>query len=123
MTIYVIRYIISKQSEDTPNSDANSDARKGGIRMAKYRVTAKAKDSKCPYVKEGDRIVIEGTMVNLRETDSLCAVALGAIQYSLFMMGKAEDPRDFGRQDTYILQCPDPETRVMFEISRTRVED
>ena len=123
MTIYVIRYIISKQSEDTLNSDASSDARKGGIRMAKYRVIAKAKDSKCPYVKEGDRIVIEGTMVNLRETDSLCAVALGAIQYSLFMMGKAEDPRDFGRQDTYILQCPDPETRVMFEISRTRVED
>jgi uncharacterized repeat protein (TIGR04076 family) len=97
--------------------------RTGGTRMAKYRVIARAKDSKCPYVKEGDRIVIEGTMVNLRETDSLCAVALGAIQYSLFMMGKAEDPRDFGRENIYTLQCPDPETRVMFEISRTRLEE
>ncbi len=91
--------------------------------MAKYRVIAKAKDSKCSHVKEGDRIVIEGTMVNLKETDSLCAVALGAIQYSLFMMGKAEDPRDFGRLDVYTLQCPDPETRVLFEISRTLLED
>ena len=90
--------------------------------MLKYRVTARARDSKCPYVKEGDKMVIEGTMVNLKETDSLCAVALGAIQYSLFMMGKAKDPKDFGRQDGYTLQCPDPETRVIFEISRKIIE-
>ncbi len=63
--------------------------------MAKYKVIAKAKDSKCSHVKEGDKMVIEGTMVNLKETDSLCAVALGAIQYSLFMMGKATDPTGF----------------------------
>jgi uncharacterized repeat protein (TIGR04076 family) len=92
-------------------------------RMAKYKVIAKAKDSKCSYVKEGDQLVIEGTMVNLKETDSLCAVALGAIQYSLFIMGKANDPKDFGREDVYTLQCPDPETRVIFEISRKLVEE
>ncbi len=91
--------------------------------MGKYKVTAKAKDSKCPHVKEGDRMVILGTMVDLQETDSLCTVALGAIQYSLFMMGKAKDPRDFGRQEVYTLQCPDPETRVIFEISREWIED
>ena len=91
--------------------------------MPKYKVTALAKDSRCPHVKNGDKMVIEGTMVNLGETDSLCAVALGAIQYSLFMMGKAKKPQDFGRQDVYTLQCPDPETRVIFEISRTLVEE
>ena len=91
--------------------------------MAKYKVIATAKDSKCPFVKEGDKMVIEGTMVNLKETDSLCSVALGAIQYSLFMMGKAKDPKDFGRGDVYQLQCPDPDTRVIFEITRKLVED
>ncbi len=91
--------------------------------MAKYKVIAKAKDSQCPLVKKGDKMVIEGTMVDLKETDSLCTVALGAIQYSLFMMGKAEDPKDFGRSDVYTLQCPDPETRVIFEISRSPLED
>ena len=91
--------------------------------MKKYKVVATAKDSKCSYVKVGDKMVIEGTMVNLKETDSLCAVALSAIQYSLFMMGKAGDPRDFGREDVYTLQCPDPETRVIFEISRQAVEE
>jgi uncharacterized repeat protein (TIGR04076 family) len=96
---------------------------KGGGEMAKYKVTAKAKDSKCPHVKEGDKMVIEGTMVNLKETTSLCAVALGAIQYSLFMMGKANTPEDFGRPDVYTLQCPDPDTRVLFEISRERLEE
>ena len=91
--------------------------------MAKYKVVARAKDSKCAHEKEGDRIVMEGTMVNLKETTSLCAVALGAIQYSLYMMGKAKDPRDFGREDVYELQCPDPETRVIFEVSRKVVEE
>ncbi|MDO8957624.1 MAG: TIGR04076 family protein [Deltaproteobacteria bacterium] len=91
--------------------------------MAKYKVIARAKNSKCSHVKEGDQIVIEGTMVNLRETTSLCAVALGAIQYSLYMMGKAKDPKDFGREDVYTLQCPDPETRVIFEISREVLEN
>jgi uncharacterized repeat protein (TIGR04076 family) len=74
-------------------------------------------------VKVGDQVVLEGTMVNLRETTSLCAVALGAIQYSLFMMGKAKDPKDFGRQEVYTLQCPDPETRVIFRVSREKMEE
>lgn len=91
--------------------------------MAKYKVIARAKDTQCPLVKKGDKMVIEGTMVNLKETDSLCTVALGAIQYSLFMMGKANDPKDFGRDEVYTLQCPDPETRVIFEITRRKIED
>ena len=91
--------------------------------MPKYKVIAKAKDSRCPHVQVGDAIVIEGTMVNLQESKNVCAVALGAIQYSLFMMGKANDPKDFGRDEVYTLQCPDPETRVIFEVSRTVMED
>ncbi len=91
--------------------------------MPKFKVVAKAKDSKCPNVKVGDQIVIEGTMVNLKESKNVCAVALGAIQYSLFMMGKAKDPKDFGRDQVYTLQCPDPETRVIFEVSRRVIED
>jgi len=86
--------------------------------MAKYEVIVTAKDSKCPYVKQGDKIVIRGAMVDLQQTDSLCTVALGAINYSLYMMANADDPRSYGRDERYCLQCPDPETRVIFEISR-----
>lgn len=89
--------------------------------MPKYKVTARVKDSKCPNGKVGDQVDLEGTMVNLKETTSPCAVALGAIPYSLFMMGKAKDPKDFGREEVYTLQCPGPETRVLFEISRKKV--
>lgn len=96
---------------------------KNGGEMAKYKVIAKVQDSKCKNVKVGDKMVIEGTMVNLKETTSLCAVALGAIQYSLYMMGKAKDPKDFGREEVYTLQCPDPETRVIFAISRKKMEE
>lgn len=91
--------------------------------MPKYKVIARAKDSRCPHVQVGDSIVIEDNMINLMESKNVCAVALGAIQYSLFMMGKAEDPGDFGRNEFYTLQCPDPETRVIYEVSRTLIEE
>jgi uncharacterized repeat protein (TIGR04076 family) len=91
--------------------------------MAKYKVIAKAKDTKCPWVNVGDKIVIENNMLNLEESKNVCVVALSAIQYSLFMMGKAGDPKDFGRDHTYTLQCPDPDTRVIYEITRTVLED
>ncbi len=90
--------------------------------MVTRKVIATAVDSLCPHVKNGDKMVIKGTMVDLKESDAVCAVALGAIQYSLFIMGKADDPRSFGRADTYRLQCPDPETRVIFEISRQTLD-
>ena len=86
--------------------------------MAPYQVIAEVKDSRCPFVSVGDRMVVEGTMLNLAETTSACVVALSAIQYSLFMMGKADDPHDFGREDSYELQCPDATERVVFEIHR-----
>ena len=86
--------------------------------MAKYKVIARAKDSQCPMVKVGDQIVIENNMLNLKESKNVCVVALSAIQYSLFMMSKAKDPKDFGRDQVYTHQCPDPDTRVIYEISR-----
>ena len=91
--------------------------------MAKFKVVAKAKDSKCPMVKVGDPIVIENNMLNLKESKNVCVVALGAIQYSLFMMSKAKDPKDFGRDQVYTLQCPDPDTRVVYEICRKVMEE
>jgi uncharacterized repeat protein (TIGR04076 family) len=63
-------------------------------------------------------MVVEGTMLNMAETTNVCVVALSAIQYSLFMMGRADDPRDFGREDVYQLQCPDRAERVVFQIRR-----
>jgi uncharacterized repeat protein (TIGR04076 family) len=91
--------------------------------MAKYKVIAKAKDTKGTWVKAGDKIVIENNMLNLEESKNVCVVALSAIPYSLFMMGKAGDPKEFGRDHTYTLQCPDPDTRVIYEITRTALED
>lgn len=91
--------------------------------MAKYKVIAKAKDSLCPLIKVGDQFVIENNMLNMKESKNVCVVALSAIQYSLFMMGKAKDPKDFGRDQIYSLQCPDPDTRVIFEITRKVLEE
>jgi uncharacterized repeat protein (TIGR04076 family) len=90
--------------------------------MASYRVIAEAKESRCPFVGVGDRMVVEGTMVNMDQTTSICTVALSAIQYSLFMMGKAQDTREYGRPEVYELQCPDPNDRVVFQVSREPID-
>jgi uncharacterized repeat protein (TIGR04076 family) len=91
--------------------------------VARYKVIAEAKDSRCPFVKVGDRMVVEGTMIDLDQTTSVCTVALSAIQYSLFMMGKANDPVEYGRSEVYELQCPDPAERVIFQVSRELIRD
>lgn len=88
--------------------------------MSKYRVIVKAKESSCPHVKKGDKFVVEDNMLILNECDSVCIVALSAIQYSLYMMQKANDPKIFGREDKYCLQCPDIDSKVIFEISREK---
>ncbi len=90
--------------------------------MGKYKVIVKATDSKCPHIREGDKFVIEGTMLNFKETNALCTVALSSMNYSLYMMSHADDPKSFGRDNIYCLHCPDPEARVIFEISRERLE-
>lgn len=38
--------------------------------MRKYKVIVKAKDSECPHIKNGDKFVIEGPMINLKETNA-----------------------------------------------------
>jgi uncharacterized repeat protein (TIGR04076 family) len=86
-------------------------------------VVARAKDSRCPMVRVGDETVIENNMLNLKESKNVCVLAQSAIQYSLFMKGKAKDPKDFGRDQVYTLQCPDPDTRVIYEISRKVMEE
>jgi len=91
--------------------------------MAKYKVIARAKDSQCPMVKVGDRIVIENNMLNLNESKNVCVVALGAIQYSPVYDEQSQGPKDFGRDQVYTLQCPDPDTRVIYEITRKVMEE
>ena len=75
--------------------------------MAKYRVIVKAKESNCPHVKRGDKFVVENNMLVLDQCDNVCVVALSTIQYSLYMMQKVDDPKIFGRDEVYCLQCPD----------------
>ena len=87
-----------------------------------YRVTARVVESKCAHVKVGHKIVIEGPLVNLKETDSLCATALASMNHALYMMKKTSNPREFGRADAFRLRCPDAEDGVTFEITRELID-
>jgi uncharacterized repeat protein (TIGR04076 family) len=68
---------------------------------------------KCPVHKVGDRIVIDGAAILLKETDALCAHALSVILHYAVALDEGADPVKLGltkpedREHAY-LQCVDP---------------
>jgi len=68
---------------------------------------------KCPVHKVGDRIVIDGASILLKETDALCAHALSVILHYAVALDEGADPVKLGltkpedREHAYI-QCVDP---------------
>lgn len=66
---------------------------------------------KCPVYKKGDKIVIEGAEINLRETDALCIHALPSLLHYVVALREGATPVKLGlskdRKSAYI-QCVDP---------------
>jgi uncharacterized repeat protein (TIGR04076 family) len=67
----------------------------------------------CPVHKVGDRIIIDGAKVLLKETDALCVHALSSLLHYVVALDGGVDPVKLGltkpmdREHAYI-QCVDP---------------
>ncbi|WP_052696199.1 TIGR04076 family protein [Palaeococcus ferrophilus] len=85
---------------------------------------------RCPVFKKGDRIVVEGPRVNLRETDALCTHAFASFLPHLVALRKGIKARELGlgRGEKAYVQCLDPGApytdggTVIFEITVVRDE-
>ena len=65
----------------------------------------------CPVHKLGDRIVIEGPSINLKETDNLCIHALAPLLHYVVALREGVDPVKLGlaKEGKYAyIQCVDP---------------
>lgn len=84
----------------------------------------------CPVFREGDRIVIEGAQVSLKETDAICTHAFASFLPHLVALRKGIKPSELGlgRGDKAYVQCLDPGPpyteggTVIFEITVVRDE-
>ncbi len=85
---------------------------------------------KCPVFRVGDRIVIEGPEINLRETDAVCTHAFASLLPYIVALRKGIKPSQLGlgRGEKAYVQCLDPGPpytdggTVIFEITVMRDE-
>jgi uncharacterized repeat protein (TIGR04076 family) len=79
--------------------------------MGKLVIRVKEIRGSCPVFKEGDKIVIDGPEIDLKETDNLCIHALPSILHYALALKEGADPIKLGlskRKDRAYLQCVDP---------------
>lgn len=93
--------------------------------MAKVVVTAvKVKGSCAAGIKEGDKYVIDGPNIDLKNSDVICAYAMCSIFPTIFAVRLGYDPEKLGLREK-VIQCIDPGEpytaggTVYFRIERT----
>jgi len=65
----------------------------------------------CPVFKVGDKIVVDGPNLILKETDAVCIHALAPLLHYIVALDRGVDPRVLGLSktpDEAYIQCVDP---------------
>lgn len=85
--------------------------------MMKVEITAR-KISKCSVFREGEKFVVEGAQVNLKESDKICVYAISSFLPVLTAVLKGAKFEDFriGKEGAGKLRCIEADGGVEFEI-------
>lgn len=95
--------------------------------MDRLVIRVKEIRGRCVVFKGGEKIVVEGAEVNLRETDKICIHALASLLHYLVALREGVDPVRLGLSkegERAYVQCVDPGEpytnggTVVFEVSR-----
>ncbi len=90
-------------------------------------ITVKEIKGKCPVHKLGDKIMIKGPEIDLKQTDSICTHALASLLHYIVALRSGADPIELGlskEKDKAYVQCVDPGEpyteggTVIFEIKK-----
>ncbi|MEM2122016.1 MAG: TIGR04076 family protein [Candidatus Bathyarchaeia archaeon] len=79
--------------------------------MGKLIIRVKEVKGNCAVFKGGERIVIEGPEVNLKETDKICIHALAPLLHYLVALREGVNPLELGLSkegEKAYIQCLDP---------------
>jgi len=98
--------------------------------VEKLIITVVEIKGKCPVFKVGDKIVIEGPKVNLKETDAICTHAFASFLPYIVALRKGIKASEvgLGKGEKAYVQCLDPGPpytnggTVIFEITVIRDE-
>ncbi len=98
--------------------------------MSKLVIRVKEIKGTCPVHSPGDRMVIDGPEIDLKQTDRICIHAMAPILHYAVALREGVDPEKLGLSHEggkAFIHCPDPGEpytsggEVIFEVER--VED
>jgi len=82
------------------------------------KVIIEAVSSQCKYYKPGDKIYIDGALVDMAKTDNICVMALQSFFPFVYAFRKGVTPEQMGFEGKITVQCPDYCAPVVFELKR-----
>lgn len=82
------------------------------------RVIIEVVSSECRYYKPGDRIYIDGALVDMQKTSNICMMALSSFFPFVYAFRKGVTAEQMGFGEKVTVQCPDFCAPVVFELKR-----
>jgi uncharacterized repeat protein (TIGR04076 family) len=74
--------------------------------------------SQCKYYKLGDRIYIDGALVDMQRSSNICVTALSSFFPFVYAFRKGVTPEQMGFDEKVTVQCPDYCAPVVFELKK-----
>ncbi len=81
------------------------------------RVKIEVIESHCPSYKPGEKIMINGALVDMKNTDKICVMALQSFFPYIYALRKGVKMEKLGFSGRVLVQCPDYCRPVIFELS------
>jgi uncharacterized repeat protein (TIGR04076 family) len=107
--------VLAGEGEETGVTKSSAEVK---IMAKDPRIEALAVESNCNRIKEGDRMVFNGPILDLKETTIACCTALTAMYPLVCALRFGMEPSNWGNPDKIVTQCPDRESSVTFELRR-----
>jgi len=85
--------------------------------MQEKNVIAEVISSECKLYQEGDKMVIEGPLLNKEESGNVCITALQSFFPFIFALRKQVTPQELGFEKDVEVQCPDYCAPVVFRLT------
>lgn len=74
-------------------------------------------ESQCKLYQPGDKITINGPLIDFSQSNNVCITALNSMYPFVFAMRKKVTPEALGFEGEVTVQCPDYCAPVVFKLS------
>ncbi len=82
-----------------------------------YPVVITVVESRCDLYKIGDKIYINGPLIDTEKSSNICTTAMMSIYSFVFAMRKGVTAEELGYNEPVTVQCPDYCAPVIFNLA------